>query len=180
MTYIHELPDWPHFTWDSSILTQLLSDVRLRQGRLLGQVETLGFSQRQEAELQARTEEVIKTSEIEGEILKPDQVRSSIARKLGIDAAAVLLTDRSVEGVVEMTLEATQNYTQPLTKERLFMWHRKLFPGTDRTRTGAWRDDSRGPMQVVSGRQRQIHFEAPPASRVDGEMESFFTSANRR
>src|SRR5579862_2216598 len=176
---IHELPDWPHFRWDLTPLNHPLADVRLRQGRLLGQLDTLGFLQRQEAELQARTEEVLKSSEIEGEILKADQVRSSVARRLGMDAAAVHPIDPRVEGVVEMTLEATRNFAQPLTKERLFGWHQKLFPDRDTLRTGAWRDDSKGPMQVISGRHRQVHFEAPPASRVEGEMKSFFAAVNR-
>lgn len=179
MGYIHELPDWPRFRWDAVLLSQILSDVRLRQGRLLGQMETLGFPERQEAELQARMEEVVKSSEIEGEILKTDEVRSSIARKLGMDALAVPPTGRRVDGVVEMTLEATQNFAQPLTQERLFAWHRKLFPSAQGLRIGDWRDDSKGPMQVISGRHREVHFQAPPARRLEREMESFFAGVNR-
>lgn len=141
-------------------------------------MEALGFAQRQEAELRARTAEVVTSSEIEGEILKSDEVRSSIARRLGMDVAALHAVDRRVEGIVEMTLEATRNYTKPLTRERLFAWHRKLFPGVDWIKVGAWRDDAQGPMQVISGRGR-VHYEAPPAARVDREMAAFFAGANR-
>ena len=176
--YIHERSDWPKFRWDSAILVQPLAGVRLRQGRLIGQMETLGFSQRQESELQALTEDVVKTSEIEGEILKADQVRSSIGRKLGMDVAAVHPIDRRVEGVVEMTLEATRNYADPLSRKRLFGWHRALFGKTTGIRVGSWRDDAKGPMQVVSGRQK-VHYEAPAAKRLEGEMEAFFEGVNR-
>ena len=177
-SYIHELPEWPKFRWDSAALVQPLARVRLRQGRLLGQMETLGFSQRQEAELKARTEDVVKSSEIEGEILKADQVRSSIARRLGMDVAAVHPIDRRVEGVVEMTLEATRNYADPLGSKRLFGWHRALFHKATGMKVGSWRDDAKGPMQVVSGRQK-VHYEAPAAGRLDGEMEAFFEGVNR-
>ena len=153
--------------------------MRLRQGRLLGKMETLGFTQRTETELQTLTQDVVKSSEIEGEILKPDQVRSSIARRLGIDAGAVHPSDRRVEGVVEMVLEATQNFSAPLAKARLLSWHRALFPDpTPRMTVGAWRD---GAMQVVSGalgRQR-VHYEAPPADRMEAEMTAFFEGINR-
>jgi Fic family protein len=176
--YIYDQPDWPRFRWDSVVLAQPMADVRLRQGRLLGQMETLGLFQRQEAELQARTEEVVTSSEIEGEVLKADAVRSSIARKLGVDVASVHPIDRRVEGVVEMTLEATRNYALPLSKKRLFDWHRSLFGETSELKVGRWRDDSKGPMRVVSGRQH-VHFEAPAAERLEEEMKTFFEGVNR-
>ena len=142
-------------------------------------MEALGFPLRQEATLQALTEETVKSSEIEGEALDVEQVRSSIARRMGIDMAGVDVVDRRVEGIVEMTLDATQNYEQPLTPERLFGWHASLFPtgrsGMRKLRVGAWRDDSTGPMQVVSGPvgSEHIHFEGPAAERVSSEMSAF-------
>lgn len=145
-------------------------------------MESLGFSQQDEAVLQALTQDVVKSSEIEGEILDPDQVRSSIARRLGIDIAGLKPADRRVEGVVQMTLEATQNYAQPLTKERLFGWHMSLFPAPKASiKAGSWRDDSKGPMQVVSGAigRERVHFEAPAANRLEHEMTTFLDGANR-
>ncbi|NNN07188.1 MAG: Fic family protein [Elusimicrobia bacterium] len=179
--YIHELPDWPRFHWEAESFTEMLAQVRLRQGRLIGKMESLGFSQRDEAVLQALTQDVVKSSEIEGESLDPRQVRSSIARRLGMDIAGLRPADRRVEGVVQMMLEATQNFAQPLTKQRLFRWHEELFPVVPRhVRVGAWRDDAKGPMQVVSGPmgRERVHYEAPPASRVDDEMAAFFQWAN--
>ncbi|GAG02583.1 unnamed protein product, partial [marine sediment metagenome] len=126
--YIYQLPDWPNFRWDQEALAEPLAEVRLRQGRLIGRMESLGFSQRDEAMLQTLTQDVVKSSEIEGEVLNPEQVRSSIARRLGMDIAGLLPADRRVDGVVQMTLEATQNYARPLTKGRLFGWHAALFP----------------------------------------------------
>ena len=182
--YIHELPDWPRFDWNRERLAEPLAAVRHRQGRLIGHMEALGFSLRQEAVLQTLTEDVVKSSEIEGEHLDAEQVRSSIARRLGIDIGALKPADRDVEGVVEMMLDATRRYDQPLTTERLFGWHASLFPtgrsGMARIRAGAWRDDRTGPMQVVSGpvgRQR-VHFEAPAAARLDGEMGDFLAWFN--
>ncbi len=180
--YIHQLPDWPNFEWDSASLVEPLSQVRLRQGRLLGRMLTRGFSQRDEAELQTLTQDVVKSSEIEGEILKPDQVRSSIARRLGIDIGAVHPTDRRVDGVVDMSLEATRNFADPLSKERLFRWHRALFPDpSPRMIVGSWRTDAQGPMQVVSGAigSERVHYEAPPADGLDAEMTEFFDGVNR-
>jgi len=148
----------------------------------MGRMESLGFSHRNEAMLQTLTLDVVKSSEIEGEMLDSDQVRSSIARWLGLDIAGLVSSDCRVDGVVEMTLEATQNYAKPLTARRLFGWHKALFPvlagGASMLRIGAWRDDFKGPMQVVSGRKR-VHFEAPAAERLDTEMTSFFEWANR-
>ena len=167
--YIHELPGWPKFHWDRERLAETLAAVRHRQGRLTGQMEALGFDLRQEAVLETLTADVLKTSEIEGEKLEAEQVRSSIARRLGMDIGALRPADRNVEGVVEMMLDATRNYDQPLTTERLFAWHASLFPtgrsGMHRIRVGAWRDDSTGPMEVVSGADRQRTRPFPGAAR---------------
>ena len=179
MTYIHELPDWPHFTWDDKKLAGKLAAVRNRQGRLTGRMEGLGLKLRAEANLQIVTEEVIKSSEIEGEVLNRDQVRSSVARRLGIDIGALTPADRNVEGIVEMTLDATGKYDEPLTSERLFAWHAALFPtgrsGMRKITVGAWRDDKTGPMQVVSGPigRESVHYEAPNAGKLDKEMKAF-------
>src|SRR5687767_13894989 len=169
--YIHGQSDWPKFRWDREKLANPLADVRHRQGRLIGHMEALGFPLKQEAVLQTLTEDVVKSSEIEGETLDVRQVRSSIARRLGMEVGGLEPADRRVEGVVEMTLDATRHYDQPLTAERLFAWHTSLFPtgriGMRKLRTGAWRDDSTGPMQVVSGPigRERVHFEAPPAAK---------------
>lgn len=177
--YIHELPDWPKFRWDRDRLASTLAAVRHHQGRLIGRMEALGFPLQQEAVLQTLTEETVKTSEIEGEKLDAAQVRSSIARHLGMDAGGVDVVDRQIDGVVEMMLDATRNYDQPLTEERLFGWHASLFPtgrsGMRNVRAGAWRDDSTGPMQVVSGPvgRERVHFEGPAAKRVNREMTAF-------
>ncbi len=184
MTYIHELPDWPEFRWDPKVLAEPLAAVRHRQGRLIGRMEGLGFDLRSEAALQAMTEEVLKSSEIEGEILDRDQVRSSIARRLGLDIGGLVPADRDVEGVVEMVLDATENYEKVLTDERLFGWHAALFPtgrsGMHRIRVGAWRDDTSGPMRVISGPvgRERVHFEAPRAARVAGDMKAFLAWFN--
>jgi Fic family protein len=178
-TYIHELKDWPTFRWDEGALTQRLASVRHRQGRLIGRMETLGFDLRAEAVLATLTEDVLKSSEIEGELLDKQQVRSSNARRLGMDIGALAQADRHVEGVVEMMLDATQKFQAPLTDERLFAWHAALFPtgrsGMTRIIVGAWRDDSSGPMQVVSGPigRERLHYEAPDASRLKSEMSVF-------
>jgi Fic family protein len=177
--YIHELPDWPHFRWSAEELVAPLAEVRHRQGLLIGRMEGLGFDLQQQAALQTLTTDVIKTSEIEGEKLDVAQVRSSIARRLGIDIGALKHADRDVEGVVEMMLDATGHYNQPLTKKRLFDWHAALFPtgrsGMRKIKVGAWRNDSEEPMQVVSGPmgKERIHFEAPEAPVVAKEMTAF-------
>jgi Fic family protein len=178
--YIHERPDWPHLHWNNETLAAVLADVRHRQGRLLGQMEGLGFGLRDEAVLRTLTEDVVKSSEIEGEKLDPRTVRSSIARRLGMDAGGLkAVADRDVEGVVEMMLDATRNYDKPLTEERLFGWHASLFPtgrsGMRRIRVGMWRDDKEGPMQVVSGPvgRERVHLEAPAAARLKREMKRF-------
>jgi len=178
-TYIYELPEWPSFNWDDRRIAAVLVAVRHAQGRVVGQMEALGFKVREEAVLGTLTEDVLKSSEIEGEKLDADQVRSSIARRLGIDAGGLRPADRHVEGVVEMMLDATQRYGQPLTADRLFGWHASLFPGgrsgMHRITIGAWRDDRTAPMQVVSGPvgRDRVHFEAPAAARLEKEMQRF-------
>src|ERR1700685_1672706 len=148
-TYIHEVPDWPQFRWDHEVIGAPLATVRHHQGRLIGRMEGLGFQLRAEAVLQSLTEEVLKSSEIEGERLDREQVRSSIARRLGLDIGGLTPADRNVEGVVEMMLDATQGYDRPLTGRRLFDWHAALFPtgrsGMSKIRVGVWRDDKKGP-----------------------------------
>jgi Fic family protein len=177
--YIHQLPEWPRFHWNDTALAGLLAAVRHRQGRLVGRMEALGFPLRSEAMLQTLTQDVVKSSEIEGEVLDTDQVRSSIASRLGLDIGALTPADRKVEGVVEMMLDATQKYDSPLTAERLFGWHASLFPtghsGMHRITVAAWRDDKSGPMRVVSGAvgKERIHYEAPAAGRLDAEMKAF-------
>lgn len=177
--YIYDREEWPEFRWSHERLAEQLATVRHRQGRLIGRMESLGFALRTEATLQTLTEDVLKSSEIEGEVLDKAQVRSSIARRLGMDIGAVTPADRYVEGVVEMMLDATQNYATPLTAERLFAWHAALFPtgrsGMSRITVGAWRDDSTGPMQVVSGPagRELVHYQAPAAERLDREMQAF-------
>ncbi len=161
------------------IETFLLARVSREQGRLLGKMEALGFDLRSEAHLRTLTEDVVKSSEIEGERLDPEQVRSSIARRLGMDIGGLIPADRDVEGVVEMMLDATGNHAQPLTEDRLFAWHASLFPtgrsGMTKIRVGQWRDDNDGPMQVVSGPvgREKVHYRAPPADRVPDEMAKF-------
>ena len=160
-------------------LADTLADVRHRQGILLGKMANLGLVPRQEATLATLTEDVVKTSEIEGENLNPDLVRSSVARRLGLDAGGLAHNDRNVEGAVEMMLDATQRYEQPLTQERLFDWQAALFPtgrsGMRRIVVGDWRQDTNGPMQVVSGPigRERVHFEAPPAANLDREVSAF-------
>jgi Fic family protein len=178
-TYIHERTGWPGFRWDHARISSRLVDVRHRQGRLIGRMEGLGFQLRAEATLDSLTEEVLKSSEIEGETLDRDQVRSSIARWLGLDIGGLTPADRDVEGVVEMMLDATQNYSKPLTGRRLFDWQAALFPtgrnAMSKIKVGAWRDDAKGPMQVVSGAigKERVHYEAPAAGRVRDEMKKF-------
>src|ERR1700688_2108822 len=172
VTYIYDLPKWPKFEWNHEALANRLIAVRHRQGRLIGHMLALGFPLREEAVLKTLTEDVLKSSEIEGEILDKDQVRSSIARRLGMDAGALPQTDRNVDGVVEMMLDATQRFKEPLTGERLFGWHGALFPtgrsGLSKIKVGAWRDEASGPMQVLSGPygREKVHYEAPGADRI--------------
>lgn len=185
-TYVHELPEWPSFRWSHDVLATQLGRVRHHQGRLIGRMEGLGFQLRAEAVLQSLTEDVLKSSEIEGEFLNRDQVRSSLARRLGMDIGALSPVDRDVEGVVEMMLDATQNYAEPLTKARLLAWHAALFPtgrsGMSKIKVGAWRTEESGPMQVVSGPigRERVHFEAPHASALESEMRSFLKWFNAK
>jgi len=179
-TYIYELVGWPAFTWDSKTLAPLLSGVRLRQGLLLGKMRGYGFTSRWTATLNVLTEETIKSSSSEGGVLDPENVRSSFARRLRLDVGGLKThKDRYVDGVVEMMVGGTQKFSKELTKERLFGWHANLFPGVrttrDKFRVGAWRDDSQGPMQVVSGPigRHKVHYEAPKAARVESEMGKF-------
>jgi Fic family protein len=177
--FIWERSGWPRFTWHSDRIMARLTAVRHGQGRVLGRMERLGFRLKQEALLRTLTQDVVKSSEIEGERLDADQVRSSIARRLGMDVAGLVAADRHVDGVVEMMLDATQHFDRPLSAKRLFAWHASLFPtghsGMSRIRVGAWRDDSRGPMRVVSGPigRERVHYEAPPAEQVPAEMKAF-------
>ena len=177
--YIHEQPDWPRLHWQQEGLVDRLAAVRHRQGRLLGRMETLGFDLRREAVLNTLTEDVVTSSEIEGEILDAEQVRSSVARRLDMDIGGLSHADRNVDGIVEMMLDATEGYSQPLTQDRLFCWHAALFPtgrsGMRRITAGGWRDDSSGPMQVVSGPigRELVHFEAPAATGIEQEMQAF-------
>src|SRR5580700_7488846 len=179
-TYIYELIGWPTFTWDSKAIAPLLSEVRLRQGLLVGKMRGYGLASRWTATLKVLTEETIKSSAIEGVVLDPENVRSSLARRLRLDVGGLKThKDRYVDGVVEMMLDGTQKFSEQLTKERLFGWHANLFPGVrttrDKFRVGAWRDDSQGPMQVVSGPvgRHKVHYEAPAADRVESEMGKF-------
>jgi Fic family protein len=174
--YIHQRKDWPKFTWDAKVITPLLGEVRHKQGKILGVMQGLGFRLQEETVLKTLTLDVVKSSEIEGEQLNPEQVRSSIARRLGIEIAGAVPTERHVEGVVEMLLDATQRYDKPINDDRLFGWHAALFPtgrsGMYKIKTAAWRDDS---MQVASGpmRKETVHFEAPSADKVPTEMKTF-------
>lgn len=184
MPYIHQLDSWPEFSWNPLKIAALLGPVRNRQGRLMGRMEALGFSLRTEALLEVLTLDVVKSSEIEGERLNADQVRSSIARRLGLDLAGLVPSDRHIDGIVEMMLDATQNFGKALTKNRVLAWQASLFPtgysGIHKIITGAWRDDRLGPMQVVSGRagHEKIHFEAPAARRLERETKSFLAWFN--
>jgi Fic family protein len=179
--YIHQLKDWPDFIWNQNDLASKLAEVRHRQGRLLGKMEAMGFNLQSEANLHMLTLDVLKSSEIEGEILNPDQVRSSIARRLGMNIAGLIPADRNVDGIVEMMLNATQDYSAPLTEERLFNWHAAMFPtgrtGMHKIVVGNYRDnDPTDPMQVVSGPsgREKIHFQAPDSDLLKDEMHKFF------
>lgn len=181
---IYQQDNWPEFTWNSDDFVSLLSEARNRQGRLIGKMETLGFDLRNEAFLDTLTLDVIKSSEIEGEFLNPDQVRSSIARRLGIEIAGSVESDRNVEGVVEMMLDATQNCFEQLTADRLFDWHAALFPtgrsGMFKITVANWRKDTTGPMQVVSraiGKEK-VHFQAPDSELLEKEMNQFLAWFN--
>jgi Fic family protein len=182
--YIHQLKDWPSFTWNTEAIHVRLGEVRHRQGRILGLMSSAGFKMQENAVLDTLTLDVTKSSEIEGVKLNTDQVRSSIARRLGIELAGAVPTDRNVDGVVEMMLDATQEYTNDLTADRLYDWHAALFPtgrsGMHKITVAAWRTPETGPMQVVSGAtgKEKIHFEAPKAELLSKEMSSFLNWFN--
>jgi Fic family protein len=182
--YIWQLNDWPHWVYDRQRLAPLLAQVHRAQGHLLGRMHHLGLDLRDQACLRVLTEDVLKTSEIEGEELNADAVRSSIARRLGVDIGALAPPDRQVDGVVDMVLDATQRHHEPLTPERLFGWHAALFPtgysSLTKIGVGQWRDDAHGPMQVVSGplHRQKVHYEAPPAHLLEAEMQDFLNWFN--
>lgn len=179
--YIHEDAAWPNFTWDSRRIERSLAAARNHQGFFLGTMKGLGFTVQQEAMLASMTAEIVKSSEIEGETLPPSQVRSSIARKLGLEAAGLNKEQRKVDGVVTMTLDAVKSWKEPLTKERLFTWHREMFEGSGANIIiGAWRDDADGPMQIVSGQigNYRVHYEAPAAEKLEAEMARFLEWEN--
>ena len=182
--YIHQHKDWATFTWDSDLLLPKLALVRNKQGTLIGQMSALGFDLKQESILENLTLDVLKSWEIEGVFLEPEQVRSSIARHLGMDISGLIPSDRYVEGVVDMMLDATQNYQNELSTERLFDWHAALFPtgrsGMFKISVGQWRKDEKSPMQVVSvvlGKEK-IHFQAPDAALLATEMNKFIAWFN--
>jgi len=177
--YIYEKENWTDFTWDNKKVMIKLGETRNQQGRLLGKMESLGFDLQNEAVLNTLTLDVIKSSEIEGELLEIGQVRSSIARRLGIDIAGAVESERHVDGIVEMMLDATQRYALPLTKDRLFGWHEALFPSgwsnLYKIIVADWRKDTTGPMQVVSGPigKEKVHYQAPSSDRIEPEMIRF-------
>lgn len=178
-TFIYQQDNWPNFTWKNDEIINLLSEARNLQGRLIGKMESLGFDLRNEALLDTLTLDVLKSSEIEGEFLNPEQVRSSIARRLGMEIAGSVESDRNIDGVVEMMLDATQNCFKPLTADRLFDWHAALFPtgrsGMYKITVADWRKDTTGPMQVVLGAlgKEKVHFQAPDDELVEKEMNLF-------
>jgi Fic family protein len=184
MSFIHQLPQWPEFEFDSEKILPLVGRVRNLQGQLSGKMEAIGFNLKNEAYLEALSLDVIKSSEIEGELLDLDQVRSSIARRLGMEVSGMTPADREVEGVVEMMMDATQNVKQKLTSERLFSWHSAMFPsgrsGMYKIIVGNWRDDSTGPMQVVSGPlgKEKVHFQAPDSKKIKREIQKFLAWFN--
>jgi Fic family protein len=179
--YIYNRKNWPHFTWNQEDMMDLLIHLRHLQGRLVGGMESFGFKWKEETLLETLTEDVIKTSEIEGEFLEHSLVRSSVARRLGMDIGGLDKSDRNVDGVVEMMIDATQQFNEPLSKERLFNWHGSLFPtgrsGWSKIQVGCWRST---PIEVVSGPlgKEKVHYEGPPANKVDYEMELFLDWVN--
>lgn len=183
--YIHQHSDWPNFTWDSNVILPHVSKVRNLQGRLIGKMESLGFDLQDEAVLTTLSEDVLKSSEIEGERLNPEEVRSSVAKRLGMELAGLPDSSRDVDGVVDMVLDATQNYNERLTKDRLFAWHSSLFPtgrsGLHKITVGKWRSDALGKMKVISGvmGKEKVHYIAPDASRLHAEMTRFFLWFNQ-
>jgi Fic family protein len=184
--YVHELPEWPSFHWDAEALAPALAKVHELQGHLLGRMVAVGFDLRSEANFRTMATDVLRTSEIEGEVLDPAQVRSSLARRLGMDVSGTPKVDRNVDGVVEMLLDATRNCNDKLTADRLFGWHAALFPtgrsGMLKVLVGQWRDDSTGPMQVVSGAmgREKVHYQAPAVKLLKKEMTVFLKWVNAK
>jgi Fic family protein len=186
MPYIYQNKNWPKFKWKNDEIISLLSEARNLQGRIIGKMESLGFELRSEAMLETLTLDVVKTSEIEGEFLNTEEVRSSIARKLGIEYAGSVESERNVDGVVEMMMDATQNYAASLSAKRLFNWHAALFPtgrsGIFKITVANWRKDGKGPMQVVSGPmgKEKVHFQAPDSKLVAEQMKLFLNWFNEK
>jgi Fic family protein len=184
--YIYEHRDWPHFKWNSERLLPIVSEVRNLQGQVVGKMGALGFDLKNQANHEIITQDVIKSTEIEGEILNPEQVRSSVARRLGLDIFGLVPSDRNIDGVVEMMIDATENYDKLLSKDRLFAWHNALFPsgmsGMHNILVAQWRDDLTGPMQVVSGPlgKEKIHYQAPPSNILPKEMNKLFDWINKK
>lgn len=182
--YIHQKENWPNFEWNDKSLIDLLSEVRNLQGKIVGKMEALGFDLRNEAVLETLTLDVLKSSEIEGEILSVEQIRSSLAKRLGMEIENSVYSERNVDGVVDMLIDATQKFNNVLSKERLFDWHYALFPtgrsGIHKIKVGNWRSDTTGPMQVVSGAigKEKVHFEVPKSEFIDNEMISFLNWLN--
>jgi len=182
--FLYQNEDWPHLFWDNKSLISLLGQLRNLQGKIIGKMESLGFDLRNEAVWETLTLDILKSTEIEGQLLNPEQVRSSLARRLGLDIAGLVISDRDVDGAVDMMMDATQHFEKELTKERLFDWHSALFPtgrrGLNKIIVGNWRDDSTGPMQVISGAmgKEKVHFQAPDATAVDVEMDAFINWFN--
>lgn len=182
--YIYENREWPHFTWKSAEILKILGEVRHLQGKLIEKMSGVGFKLQNEAYLATLSSEIVKSSEIEGDILDFESVRSSVARHLGIEYAGVNVHDRSIDGIVEMMLDISKNYKLPLTKKRLFGWHAALFPtgysGIQEIPVAQWRDDSNGPMQIISGTftRKKVHFQAPSAEKIESEMSLFFDWVN--
>ena len=187
MKYIWQTKSWPDLKWDSAKLLKPLGNIRFSQGALLTQIKELGFDIQQTARADVLVEEALKTSAIEGEKLDPDAVRSSVGRRLGLpDAGLKEIRDQKVEGLVEILLDATANYSKKITMERIWSWHAALFPigysGMVKISVGQWRNDSKGPMQVISGPigQEKVHFEAPPTKKLDKEMQIFISWINEK
>jgi len=186
MMCIYQNVDWPNFTWDNDRLLSTLSSVRNLQGRIIGKMEAIGFNLRNEAVLETLTLDVIKSTEIEGEILNPDQVRSSVAKRLGLDIGALDNSDRSIDGIVDLIMDATRNCIEPISSDRLFSWHSALFPtgrsGLYKITVGSWRVDSTGPMQVISGAmgKERVHYQALDSSVIPIEMALFMDWFNSK
>jgi len=184
--YIHQRNDWPNFKWNNEEILTLLGEVRNLQGKIVGKMEALGFELKNEAALETLTLDVIKSTEIEGEILNPEQVRSSLAKRLGVEIENPVFSERNVDGIVDLLIDATQKFKTELTKERLFDWHYSLFPtgrsGMFKIIVGQWRIDTTGPMQVVSGAlgKEKVHFEAPKSEFIENEMEIFLDWFNSK